>query len=120
MVRLIPAPKGTGIVAAGTPKKLLQLAGVEVCVHVYVCACMCVPVPVCVLMCVCLCVQDCYTAATGKTRTKGNFAKAVYAALTKTSTYLTPDMWKETEFTKDPYQAHTDFLAKGARKITKY
>ena len=29
-VRLIPAPKGTGLVAAGTPKKLLQLAGVQV------------------------------------------------------------------------------------------
>eukprot|EP00123_Amoebidium_parasiticum_P000915 comp11847_c1_seq1/m.6476 comp11847_c1_seq1/g.6476 ORF comp11847_c1_seq1/g.6476 comp11847_c1_seq1/m.6476 type:complete len:268 (-) comp11847_c1_seq1:70-873(-) len=92
MVRLIPAPKGTGIVAAGTPKKLLQLAGVE----------------------------DCYTAASGSTRTKGNFAKAVYAALTKTYTYLTPDMWKPTDFIKDPYQQHTDFLAKSGRKGSKY
>merc|ERR1712043_83297 len=30
-VRLIPAPRGTGIVAAGVPKKLLQMAGVEDC-----------------------------------------------------------------------------------------
>jgi small subunit ribosomal protein S2e len=46
-VRLIPAPKGTGIVSAPTPKKLLQLAGV----------------------------QDCYTSACGNTKTMGNFAK---------------------------------------------
>ena len=45
LVRLIPAPRGTGIVAALLPKKLLQMAGVE----------------------------DCYTAATGKTHTLGNF-----------------------------------------------
>ena len=45
LVRLIPAPRGTGIVAALLPKKLLTMAGVE----------------------------DCYTAASGKTHTLGNF-----------------------------------------------
>merc|ERR1712033_17705 len=30
-VRLIPAPRGTGIVAAGVSKKLLQMAGVDDC-----------------------------------------------------------------------------------------
>ena len=30
MVRLIPAPRGTGIVSAPVPKKLLQMAGIEV------------------------------------------------------------------------------------------
>merc|ERR1712135_15077 len=46
-VRLIPAPRGTGIVSAPVPKKLLQMAGIE----------------------------DCYTAARGSTGTLGNFAK---------------------------------------------
>jgi len=84
LVRLIPAPRGTGIVAAGVPKKLLQMAGVE----------------------------DCYTSARGQTATLGNFAKATYAAIAKTYSYLTPDLWKDTVFTKSPYQEHTDHLSK--------
>merc|ERR1712189_148131 len=84
VVRLIPAPRGTGIVAAGVPKKLLNMAGIE----------------------------DCYTQARGATSTLGNFAKATYAAIAKTYSYLTPDLWKETTFEKSPYQEFTDFLAK--------
>jgi len=84
VVRLIPAPRGTGIVAAAVPKKLLQMAGIE----------------------------DCYTSATGQTATLGNFAKATYQAITKTYAYLTPDLWKETVFTKSPYQEFTDYLSK--------
>ena len=47
LVRLIPAPRGAGIVAARTPKKVLQMAGID----------------------------DVYTAATGSTKTLGNFVK---------------------------------------------
>merc|ERR1712173_126207 len=61
-VRLIPAPRGTGIVSAPVPKKLLQMA-----------------------------------------------------AIAETYSYLTPDLWKETVFTKSPYQEFTDFLAKNHR-----
>ena len=46
-VRLIPAPRGTGIVSAPVPKKLLGMAGLE----------------------------DCYTSARGQTATLGNFGK---------------------------------------------
>ena len=42
-------------------------------------------------------------------------AKATYAAIAKTYSYLTPDLWKETVFTKSPYQEFTDFLAKNHR-----
>jgi len=84
MVRLIPAPRGTGLVAASVPKKLLSMAGIE----------------------------DCYTSARGQTATLGNFAKAAYAAIAKTYAYLTPDLWKETVFTQSPYQEFTDYLAK--------
>ena len=48
LVRLIPAPRGTGIVSAPVPKKLLQMAGIE----------------------------DCYTAARGSTGTLGNFGNS--------------------------------------------
>merc|ERR1712062_417706 len=88
-VRLIPAPRGTGIVSAPVPKKLLQMAGIE----------------------------DCYTSARGSTGTLGNFAKATYAAIAKTYAYLTPDLWKETVLTKSPYQEFTDYLSKNHRPV---
>ena len=52
-VRLIPAPRGTGLVAAGVPKKLLQMAGIE----------------------------DCYTSARGQTATLGNFGECPSSTL---------------------------------------
>jgi len=84
LVRLIPAPRGTGIVSAPVPKKLLHMAGIE----------------------------DCYTCATGSTGTLGNFAKATYAAIQRTYSYLTPDLWKEEAMEKTPYQQHSDHLSK--------
>jgi len=82
-VRLIPAPRGTGLVAAPVPKKLLAMAGIN----------------------------DVYTSARGHTRTGGNFVKATFFALKKTYSYLSPDLWAPTHFVKDPFQEHTDFLA---------
>jgi small subunit ribosomal protein S2e len=64
-MRLIPAARGTGIVAAVAPKKLLTFAGLE----------------------------DCYTQSSGHTRTKGNFLKATFNALRKSYGYLSPDLW---------------------------
>jgi len=81
-VRLVPAPRGTGIVAARTPKKVLQFAGI----------------------------QDVFTSSKGSTKTMGNFVKATFGALNATYAYLTPDLWKETRLNKTPYQEHTDFL----------
>ncbi|VTJ73329.1 Hypothetical predicted protein [Marmota monax] len=48
-------------------------------------------------------IDDCYTSARGCTATLGNFAKATFDAISKTYSYLTPDLWKETVFTKSPY-----------------
>ncbi|MDI9312178.1 MAG: 30S ribosomal protein S5 [Limnohabitans sp.] len=78
LVRLIPAPRGTGIVAAQVSKKLLTMAGIE----------------------------DCYTSATGSTCTLGNFAKATYLAIQNTYSYLTPDLWPETPLDDTPFQEH--------------
>jgi small subunit ribosomal protein S2e len=76
LVRLIPAPRGTVIVSAPIPKKLPRMAGID----------------------------DCYTSARGCTATLGNFAKATFETISKTYSYLTPDLWKETVFTKSPSQ----------------
>jgi len=53
LVRLIPAPRGTGIVSAPVPKKLLMMAGID----------------------------DCYTSARGCTATLGNFGKVPWFGL---------------------------------------
>jgi len=81
-VRLVPAPKGTGLVAAPVPKKILQYAGIN----------------------------DVFTQSTGSTKTSGNFVKATFDALSNTYKFLTPELWKETKLTKNPYQEYTDFL----------
>ena len=82
-------------------------------------------------------IQDCWTAAKGCTATLGNFgkfslraisqastlrfsrlAKATYAAMAMTYSYLTPDLWKETVFTKTPFQEYSDHLASSQKKFT--
>ncbi|KMS95869.1 hypothetical protein BVRB_004290 [Beta vulgaris subsp. vulgaris] len=89
-VRMVPAPRGAGIVAARVPKKVLQFAGIE----------------------------DVFTSSRGSTKTLGNFVKATFDCLLKTYGFLTPDLWKETRFTKSPFQEHTDFLSKPTAKLT--
>lgn len=88
LVRLVPAPRGTGLVAASALKKFLVMAGV----------------------------QDCYTKTGGKTRTMANFLKAAYNALVVTNTYLTPDFWAPTVFQTAPFQKHSDALRSKGKK----
>eukprot|EP00210_Caulerpa_lentillifera_P004337 g4136.t1 len=90
-VRLIPAPKGAGVVAARVPKKVLEFAGIE----------------------------DCYTSSNGHTRTLGNFVKATFDALQKTYGFLSPELWRETMFTKSPIQEFTDDLTQPAALMGK-
>jgi len=82
-VRLVPAPRGTGIVAARTPKKILTMAGI----------------------------QDVFTSSQGCTKTMGNFVKATFVALSNTYSFLTPDLWKETKLMKVPFQQYSEFLS---------
>jgi small subunit ribosomal protein S2e len=84
-VRLIPAPRGTGLVAAPATKKLLAMAGV----------------------------QDVYTSATGHTRTMGNFIKACFFALQNTYGYLSPELWKQHALIESPYDSEAAFLKSG-------
>jgi len=85
--RVIPAPRGTGLVAARAPKKLLNYAGYK----------------------------DVYTNAKGNTKTLGNFVKAAFHAICATNSYLTPDHWEETKFVPSPFQEHTDWLVEQAK-----
>ncbi|KAK7828218.1 hypothetical protein U0070_025334 [Myodes glareolus] len=89
LVRLIPVPRGTGIVSAPVPKKLLMMASID----------------------------DCYTSARGCTATLGNFAKATFDAISKTYSYLTPYLWKETVSTKS-HQEFTDHLVKTHTRVS--
>uniref|UniRef100_G1QB75 Small ribosomal subunit protein uS5 n=1 Tax=Myotis lucifugus TaxID=59463 RepID=G1QB75_MYOLU len=89
LVHLIPAPRATGIVSASVPKKLLIMVSID----------------------------DCYTSARGCIATLGNFAKATFDAISKTYSYLTPDLWKEV-FTKSPYQEFTDHLVKTHTRVS--
>jgi len=81
-VRLVPAPRGTGLVAARVPKKVLQFAGIS----------------------------DCYTQSAGHTKTLGNFVKATFAAIKRTYGFLTPNLWKEHSFVSPPFRQFSDFL----------
>ena len=45
-------------------------------------------------------------------------AKATYAAIAKTYAYLTPDLWKDTVFSKSPYQEFSDHLAKSHKPVS--
>jgi len=69
-VRLVPGPRGSGIVAAPAPKKVLQMAGI----------------------------RDVKTSARGCTKTRENFLKATFNALKETYRYLTPDLWRQTRY----------------------
>ena len=57
-------------------------------------------------------IYNCYTSARDCTATLGNFVKATFDAISKTYSYLTADLWKETVFTKSPYREFTDHLVK--------
>merc|ERR1719231_914562 len=72
---MIPAPRGTGCVAAQVSKKILQFAGVD----------------------------DVYTSCVGQTRTRENFCRATYTCLRKTYAMLSPDMWPKTIALPSPF-----------------
>lgn len=86
-VKLIPAPRGTGLVASPAVKRLLQLAGVD----------------------------DIYTASSGSTKTLENTLKATFAAVGNTYGFLTPNLWKETKLVRSPLEEFGDVLREGKR-----
>jgi len=81
-VRLIPAPRGTGLVASPSVKRLLQLAGV----------------------------QDIYTASSGSTKTLENTLKATFMAVTSSYGFLTPNLWADSKLLRSPLEEFSDVL----------
>eukprot|EP00657_Telonema_sp_P-1_P006287 TRINITY_DN245_c0_g4_i3.p1 TRINITY_DN245_c0_g4~~TRINITY_DN245_c0_g4_i3.p1 ORF type:complete len:120 (+),score=58.45 TRINITY_DN245_c0_g4_i3:192-551(+) len=83
-MRMIPAPRGTGLVASRASKRVLQYAGIE----------------------------DVYTSTSGATSTMGNFIKATFNAIKKTYSYNMPSFWEQPDLhaQKMPQQEHTDWL----------
>ncbi|KAH3667995.1 hypothetical protein OGAPHI_001749 [Ogataea philodendri] len=79
-VRLIPAPRGSGIVASPAVKTILQFAGIE----------------------------DIYTTSSGSTRTTENTLKACFAAIGSTYGFLTPNLWKEFALSDSPLDVYAD------------
>lgn len=80
--QLIPAPRGTGLVASPAVKRFLQLAGVE----------------------------DAYTSSAGSTKTLENTLKATFSAVSNTYGFLTPNLWKETKLVRSPLDEYADTL----------
>jgi small subunit ribosomal protein S2e len=87
--RLIPAPRGTGLVCAPVSKKLLNMAGI----------------------------QDCYSCTTGHSRTTGNFVKAIFYALRKTYHYLSPDLWEDKPLGESFFQSQSDFFTNKVKQL---
>merc|ERR1712045_658954 len=87
-VRLIPAPRGTGLVCGPVPKKLMQMAGLE----------------------------DVYTSACGGPSTLGNFAKATFQAICRTNDFLTPELWKDDNLGAPPFEEFSDYLEKNHKQ----
>ena len=101
-VRLIPAPRGTGLVAAPASKKILAMAGLEVssCVQQL----MRPSAPAGQLFrgrrvddakrqLTTLCTQDCYSTTRGHSRTTGNFITAVFNAVSASYGYLSLELF---------------------------
>jgi small subunit ribosomal protein S2e len=82
-MRLIPAPRGSGIVAGSVAKRLLALAGFE----------------------------DVFTSSIGHTKTTSNFLIATYRAIEATYHILTPDQWGVQEIQDHPFVAHSAYLS---------
>lgn len=80
--QLIPAPRGTSLVASPAVKRLLQLAGIE----------------------------DAYTSSAGSTKTLENTLKATFAAISNSYGFLTPNLWKETKLIRSPLEEFADTL----------
>ena len=55
-------------------------------------------------------INDCYTSTRGKSKTLGNYVRAIYYALANTYQYLSPDMWPTVKVGQSPYQQWSDFL----------
>lgn len=89
---MIPAPRGSGIVAGSVAKKLLAMTGFE----------------------------DVFTSSTGHMKTTTNFLVATSKAIEATYSFLTPDQWKKREPETHPFVEFSGYLTEQNEiKVTK-
>lgn len=82
VIRVVPAPRGAGVVSGKVNRKIFELAGVK----------------------------DVYTASYGATSTTENFAKATVNALENTSSIILPTQWEEGPRVLNPLLEFADIL----------
>ncbi|CAF1292969.1 unnamed protein product [Didymodactylos carnosus] len=82
-LRVVPAPRGSGIRAGSVAKKIFQLAGVK----------------------------DIFTSTEGNTATNENLVKAAVMALDRASNFYTPDLWEQKEVVRNPFMELSSVLA---------
>lgn len=87
-IRLIPAPKGTGLVAGNIPKIILRMAGIK----------------------------DIYSKSKGQTCNTENFAKATVDALIKASNFYSPDLWDNNVTGVNPLLRHENVIMEERRR----
>lgn len=87
-VRLVPAPRGSGLVSSPVPKKLLSLGGYT----------------------------DVFTSSSGHTKTLANFVSATFQAIKKTYHFKTPDLWATQATPASPFAVHSKFLSEKNEK----
>lgn len=82
-MRVVPAPRGSGIRAGSVAKRIFQLAGIK----------------------------DVFTSTKGNTATNENLVKAAVKALDRSSNFFTPDLWEKTETKRSPYMDFNSVLS---------
>jgi len=82
LIKMIPAARGCGIVASKGNRMILEKSGIS----------------------------DVFTKSTGSTRTGLNSAKALFNALKKSYSYLTPDLWRHECNQLHIFKEHAEFL----------
>lgn len=82
LLRVVPAPRGSGIRAGSVAKRIFQLAGVK----------------------------DVFTVTTGQTATNENLVKATVMALDNASNFFTPDMWDNKLVVGNPIMEYSTVL----------
>lgn len=82
-MRVVPAPRGSGIRAGSVAKRIFQLAGIK----------------------------DIFTSTKGNTATNENLVKAAVKALDRASNFYTPDLWEKKEPQRNPFMEFSNVLS---------
>lgn len=89
LLRVVPAPRGSGVRAGSVAKRIFQMAGVK----------------------------DVFTVTTGQTATNENLVKATVMALDNATNFFTPDMWNNKTIVRNPFMEFSSVLSELEKKL---